>query len=40
MKLPTKNKEPDYKTMETLISTIKKLVIKDVVLYINKKVGA
>jgi len=36
--LPTKNKQPDYKTMEILISAIQKLVIKDVVLYANKKI--
>jgi len=37
--LPTKNNQPDYKTMETLISAIQKVVIKDVVLYTDKKVG-
>jgi hypothetical protein len=36
--IPTKNKKPDYKTMEILISAIQKLVIKDVVLYTNKKI--
>jgi hypothetical protein len=35
--LPTKNRQPDYKTMETFISAIQKLVIKDVVLYTNEK---
>jgi hypothetical protein len=35
--LPTKNKKPDYKLMQTLISAIQKLVIKDVVLYVDKK---
>ena len=39
IQLPTKNKKPNYKTMETLISAIQKLVIKDVVLYTNKKLG-
>ena len=39
MKLPTKNKEPNYELMQTLISAIQKLVIKDVVLYVDKKVG-
>ncbi len=39
MNLPTKNKEPDYKTMQTLISAIQKQVIKDVVLYADKKLG-
>jgi hypothetical protein len=38
IKLPTKNKQPDYKTMEILLSAIQKLVIKDVVLYANKKI--
>jgi len=35
--LPTKNNQPDYNTMETLISAIQKLVIKDVVLYVEGK---
>lgn len=39
IQLPTKNNHPDYKTMETLISAVIKLVIKDVVLYMNKKSG-
>ena len=39
IKLPIKDNLPNYKTMETLISAIKKLVIKDVVLYVDKKVG-
>lgn len=38
--LPTKNKQPDYEIMEILISAIQKLVIKDVVLYANKKIEA
>jgi len=37
--LPTKNKKPDYKIMQTLISAVQKMVIKDVVLYTNNKVG-
>ncbi len=38
IQLPTKNDKPDYEIMENLISAIKKLVIKDVVLHImNKK---
>jgi len=37
MSIPTKNQQPDYKLMETLISAIQKLVIKDVVLYVDKK---
>lgn len=39
IKLPTQNKEPNYKTMEILISAIQKQVIKDVVLYTDKKLG-
>jgi len=34
--LPSKNKTPNYKLMETLISATQKLVIKDVILYLNK----
>lgn len=37
--LPIKNNQPDYETMEILISAIKKLVIKDVVLYANEKIN-
>ncbi|WP_440122822.1 restriction endonuclease subunit S [Tenacibaculum sp. Ill] len=37
IQLPSKNGQPDYQTMETLISAIQKLVIKDVVMYTNKK---
>jgi len=37
--LPTKNNQPDYKIMQTLISAIQKEVIKDVVLYVDKKLG-
>ena len=37
--LPIQNHQPDYTTMNTFISAIQKLVIKDVVLYTNKKVG-
>ena len=33
--LPTENQQPNYKIMETLISAIQKLVIKDVVLYVD-----
>ena len=36
--LPKKAKQPDYATMETFISAIQKLVIKDVVLYADKKI--
>lgn len=38
--LPTKNGKPDYETMELLISAIQKLVIKDVVLYTERKIAA
>jgi hypothetical protein len=37
IELPIKNNQPDYETMEILISAIKKLVIKDVVLYADSK---
>jgi len=36
--LPTKNKKPNYELMQTLISAIQKLVIKDVVLYVDGKI--
>jgi hypothetical protein len=35
--LPVLNKQPNYALMETLISAIQKLVIKEVVLYADKK---
>lgn len=38
--LPTKNDSPNYAFMETFISAIKKLVIKDVVLYSDQKIAA
>lgn len=38
--LPTKNKNVDYDYMSILISAIQKLVIKDVVLYADKKIEA
>jgi len=38
MKLPTKNQQPNYELMETLISAIQKMVIKDVVLYVEEKI--
>lgn len=38
--LPTQNQEPDYQLMETLISAVQKLVIKDVVLYADEKIAA
>ena len=40
MKLPTQRNQPDYYIMETLISAIQKLVIKDVVLYADRKIEA
>lgn len=38
--LPIKNQQPDYAIMETFISAIQKLVIKDVVLYADQKIAA
>lgn len=38
--LPTINNQPDYSLMETFINAIQKLVIKDVVLYADKKIEA
>ena len=35
--LPLEKKQPNYEIMETFISAIQKLVIKDIVLYLNKK---
>lgn len=35
--LPIKNNQPDYDTMETLISAVQKMVIKEVVLYSEQK---
>jgi len=37
IKLPVKDEQPDYKLMETLVSAIKKQIIKDVVLYTDEK---
>ncbi len=37
IQLPAKNDKPDYEIMKTLISAIKKLIIKDVVLYVENK---
>lgn len=37
IQIPIKENKPDYKTMETIISAIHKLVIKDVVLYVKRK---
>lgn len=36
--LPTKDGKPDYNTMETLISAVQKLVIRDVVIYADRKI--
>lgn len=38
--LPTQNNQPDYDIMEILISAIQKLVIKEVVLYADRKIEA
>jgi hypothetical protein len=40
IQLPIKNNKPDFEIMDTLISAIQKLVIKDVVLYAEKKIAA
>ena len=40
MKLPSKNGQADLASMETLISAVQKLVIKDVVLYADNKINA
>jgi len=37
IQLPTKNNQPNYKIMQTLISAIQKQIIKDVVLYTDRK---
>lgn len=38
--LPVKDGNPDYAAMETFISAVQKLVIKDVVQYADKKIAA
>lgn len=38
--LPTQNQQPDFAIMQTFISAIQKLVIKDVVLYADSKIEA
>jgi Type I restriction modification DNA specificity domain len=38
LNLPAQNNQPDYDLMETFISAVQKLVIKDVVMYIDKKI--
>jgi hypothetical protein len=40
IQLPTQNDQPNYKFMETFISAIQKLVIKDIVLYADRKIAA
>ena len=40
MLLPVKDGNPDYAAMETFISAVQKLVIKDVVQYADKKIAA
>ncbi|MDE2421481.1 MAG: restriction endonuclease subunit S [Gammaproteobacteria bacterium] len=40
IQLPTLNNQPDYATMQTFISAVQKLVIKDVVLYAERKLDA
>lgn len=37
IQIPTTNNQPDYEIMETLISAMQKLMIKDVVLYVEEK---
>lgn len=39
IQLPIKNDKPDYEIMDTLISAIKKMAIKDVVLYLEEKMN-
>ncbi len=38
--LPTQDQQPNYELMETFISAIQKLVIKDVVLYADNKIAS
>jgi hypothetical protein len=38
--LPAQNNKPNYELMQTLISAIQKLVIKDVVIYAERKIAA
>lgn len=40
MTLPAQNNQPDYEKMETLISAIQKLALKDVVVYANGKIAS
>ena len=38
--LPAKNGQPDYPFMETLISAVHKLVVKDLIRYVEHKIGS
>ena len=40
IQLPIKNDKPDFEIMNTLISAIKKLAVKDMVLYADRKIAA
>ena len=40
IQLPIENDKPNYKLMETFINAIQKLVIKEVVLYADRKIEA
>ncbi len=40
IQLPAQNGQPNYAIMETLFSAVQKLVIRDVVLYADRKIGA
>jgi Type I restriction modification DNA specificity domain len=40
IQLPTQDNKPNYEVMKTFISAIQKLVIKEVVLYVDKKLNA
>ncbi len=40
IQLPIKDNSPDFEIMETLISAVQKLVIKDVVIYADRKIEA
>ena len=40
IQLPIKNDKPDFEIMETFISAIQKLVVKDVVLYADRRIAA
>jgi len=40
IQLPIKNNKPDFEIMDIIVSAIKKLAIKDVVLYADRKIAA